>query len=527
MKKFYAYIRVSTAKQGEHGVSLTEQRDAIQRHAEKNDLVIETWFEERETAAKRGRPVFTEMLALLQQGKATGVIIHKIDRSARNLRDWADLGELIDRGIVVHFANESLDLHTRGGRLSADIQAVVAADYIRNLREEAKKGIYGRLKQGFYPMPAPLGYLDRGAGKAKDIDPIAGPLVRKAFELYGSGKYNLKTLVEEIRRLGLRNRAGKGVSVNGLSAVLNNPFYTGLIRIRRTGETFSGKHAPLIPPSLFNRVQGTLQGKAHTKAVRHEFLFRQLLSCGSCGSRLVGERQKGHVYYRCHTATCPTTGVREETVDKAFLAVFAPLRLDTRETEYLASRLRTLQVDWEHEKASRREVLSLRLPKLEERLTRITDAFLDGLIDRESFENRKTALLMERQEIRDQLLTAPEANRSDRLAEILELVKSAYVSYEMGLPEEKRELVEIITSNRVLTGKQLEASLKIPFEEVAERFRNSNGGPRRAIHRTWNGILDYLVKWLALNPEAPALARLAQRKNTRIGQTGKGEEVAA
>jgi site-specific DNA recombinase len=69
-------------------------------------------------------------------------------RSARNLKDWADLGELIDSDLEVHFANESLDLHSRGGRLSADIQAVVAADYIRNLREERIKGFYGRLKQG-------------------------------------------------------------------------------------------------------------------------------------------------------------------------------------------------------------------------------------------------------------------------------------------------------------------------------------------------------------------------------------------
>ncbi len=52
----------------------------------------------------------------------------------------------------VHFANESLDLQSRGGRLSADIQAVVAADYIRNLREETRKGFYGRLKQGLCPM---------------------------------------------------------------------------------------------------------------------------------------------------------------------------------------------------------------------------------------------------------------------------------------------------------------------------------------------------------------------------------------
>src|SRR5256885_12129691 len=101
------------------------------------------------------------MLKLLQASKADGVIIHKIDRGARNLRDWADLGELIDSGIEVHFANESLDLHTRGGRLSADIQAVVASDYIRNLREETRKGFYGRLKQGLYPLPAPPRYLDR------------------------------------------------------------------------------------------------------------------------------------------------------------------------------------------------------------------------------------------------------------------------------------------------------------------------------------------------------------------------------
>src|ERR1041384_4263382 len=156
MNYFYGYIRVSTARQGE-GVSLQQQRAAIEQYAQRHGLEIAQWYEELETAAKRGRPVFSEMIKQLKGGKARGVIIHKIDRSARNLRDWADLGELIDRGIEVHFANESLDLHTRGGRSSADIQAIVAADYIRNLREEVRKGIVGRLKQGLYPLPAPLG----------------------------------------------------------------------------------------------------------------------------------------------------------------------------------------------------------------------------------------------------------------------------------------------------------------------------------------------------------------------------------
>jgi site-specific DNA recombinase len=110
---YYAYIRVSTTRQGEHGVSLKAQRDGILKCAQVNHLDIGAWFEEQETAARRGRPVFNQMLRTLEQGQAQGVIIHKIDRGARNLRDWADLGELIDRGINVRFAFEALDVHTK------------------------------------------------------------------------------------------------------------------------------------------------------------------------------------------------------------------------------------------------------------------------------------------------------------------------------------------------------------------------------------------------------------------------------
>lgn len=172
---------MSTVRQGEHGVSLHEQREAIERYATRKGLNITAWFEEQQTAAKQGRPVFNRMLKLLRANKAAGVIIHKIDRSARNLKDWASLGELIDSGIAVHFTNDSVDLSSTTGRLSADIQAVVAAHYIRNLREETLKGFYGRLKQGIFPMPALLGYLDAGAGKTKTPDPLKAPLMKMAF----------------------------------------------------------------------------------------------------------------------------------------------------------------------------------------------------------------------------------------------------------------------------------------------------------------------------------------------------------
>src|SRR6267154_2359723 len=233
MKGYFAYIRVSTVKQGEKGSSLQEQQGAIEAYARRHGLNIAEWFEEKETAAKQGRPVFTRMLKDLECGRAAGVVTHKIDRSARNLRDWAVLGELVDRGVELHFAHESIDLTSRGGRLSADIQAVVAADYVRNLRDEVKKGFYGRLKQGLYPLPAPRGYLDLGRGQPKEIDPILGPLVRAAFELYATGTYTLDTLAEELYHRGLRTRSGKQIPRPSLSDLLNNSFYVGVIEVRR------------------------------------------------------------------------------------------------------------------------------------------------------------------------------------------------------------------------------------------------------------------------------------------------------
>ena len=46
MSQCLAYIRVSTARQGERGVSLDEQREAIKRYAQRNNLDVLQWFEE-------------------------------------------------------------------------------------------------------------------------------------------------------------------------------------------------------------------------------------------------------------------------------------------------------------------------------------------------------------------------------------------------------------------------------------------------------------------------------------------------
>jgi DNA invertase Pin-like site-specific DNA recombinase len=500
MGNVFGYTRVSTVKQGEKGVSLQEQKDSIIRYAHQHHLNIGRWFEERETAAKQGRPAFTLMLKLLRLRVADGVIIHKIDRSARNLQDWADVGKLSDAGVAIHFANESVDLATVSGRLSADIQAVVAAHYSRNLREETKKGFYGRLKQGFYPLRAPIGYRDEGAAKAKLLDPAMAPFVKECFERYSTGQWSLPELVQRMHERGLRNRRGGPVTMNGISTILTNPFYVGIMRIRRTGQEFSGNHEPLVSRDLFERVQALLHGKAVDRVVQHSFLFSRLVRCGSCRYSLIGERAKGHTYYRCHNRpfksppVCPTTSIREEKIEEPLLAHIDTLTLSEAEITLMREWIANRRQHSEAERQVQIRSLSLQLDSLRDRMRRLTDFLLDGSVEKAVFEEKQKALAWDDAQLR-QRLASLQTGHDTALEEIertVELAKNASLLYKQANPDKKRELLRCLLSNLTVSGKNVDVELAIPFRVIANREEASHGSPYRGTCRTLGNILDNL-----------------------------------
>ncbi len=465
MKEYYAYIRVSTQKQGQKGVSLIEQREAIERYAAREHLVIKEWFEERVTAAKSGRPVFNVMIRNLRQRKVSGIVIHKIDRSARNLKDWAMLGEMIDTGIDVRFTTENLDLHSRGGRLSADLQAVVATDYIRNLREETLKGIYGRLKQGLYPFCAPLGYLNNGGGQVKTPDPERAPLIRNAFELYATGNYTLASLASAMRTRGISSRSGQSLTAKYWSKVLNNPFYAGIIRLHSTGEVFQGKHEPLVSSTLFEQVQRVLKSRSGIRVKRTDFLFRRMLRCRTCNLSLIAERQKGFVYYRCHSKECRGVCVREDVIDNHIIERLKAIEIPKDIADEIRALLPSKEEVWLSRNESVLKALRLRKNSCTSRLSRLTDALIDGLIDKVAHDERRQKLLFELKAL-DQNIARLEGNPGYMKRHIehnLELWESVCSSYRSGNITEKRELLSELTSNFRISGKTLLLELSEPF----------------------------------------------------------------
>lgn len=468
MKNVYGYIRVSTVKQGT-GVSLLEQKEAIIRYADKHHLNIIQWFEEKETAAKQGRPLFNNMMQLLKDRKANGVIIHKIDRGTRNYKDWASIDDLIASGSELHFAHESLDMNTRAGRLTADMLVALATDYIRNLREEAIKGLYGRLKQGLYPFYAPIGYINTGGGQIKTVDKIRAPLVKKAFELYASGKYNLETLTETMQKFGLRNSKGNIIHLTAMASILHNPFYIGVMKIK--GKTFQGNHEPLVSPKLFMKVQNILKGKTNTRIIKHDFLFRRRIKCVDCNYSIIGEIRKGHTYYRCQTKECPTKSIREELIHELVKETLHQIKFNSVEVKILNELLEQAQVNWSETQKGLEESIRLQNNKLTLKLERLTDAYLESVIDKEQFEDKKGQILVEQQELRNKEVHIESQKEAifKKAKNFLGLLKDLRKSFIIATIEEKRKILKFITSDLTIQGKNLLLTMQSPFNEISNR----------------------------------------------------------
>jgi site-specific DNA recombinase len=503
MRTYFAYARVSTPRQGERGVSLPEQKAAIERYARGHNLEISRWFEEQQSASQTGRATFVQMLRLLRKGVACGVIIHKIDRSVRNLEDWADVGRLVDAGVEVHFANENVDLKTVAGRLSADIQAVVAAHYSRNLREEVKKGLYGRMKQGFYPLRAPIGYLDQGSAKLKIPDPIRAPLIQEAFNLYVSGTYSIPRLAREMFMRGLRNLKGGKVSVNGWATVLKNPFYAGVIRILKNGQTYAGNHEPLISSEDFSIVQAVLSGKRSDGQRRYVFRYSRIARCGTCGYSLIGEKQKGHVYYRCHDRPfkepphCPPTSVREERLDDVVCGTLAPIDLTDIELALVRQMIQEMKAKSVANRDAQLNSSRLHLDQIQQSIAKLTDFLIDGSIDKSMFDDKKYRLLLERSRIQQELADLEHGRCAslERLENTVELAKSPSQLYRKGSSEKRRELLKILLSNLTVREKKIEITLAPAFGIIAQRQKDSNCRPYRGTCRTWEGLLHKIIKY--------------------------------
>ncbi len=264
------------------------------------------------------------MLSYIEKGKADGILSWHPDRLARNSVDGGKIIHMIDRGLIKSLKFPTFWFEpTPQGLFMLNIAFGQSKYFVDNLRENTKRGLRQKIRNGVWPGWAPVGYLNNPKTKMIDIDLEKAPKMKKLFELYTTGEYTFHSLANWCKEHKLKGNLGKEISTSNIPIILQNIFYIGLMKWK--GEIFDGKHTPLISKKLFDRVQETLKQRGRIKEIKnHYFPFSGLMKCGSCGCGITAEIQKGHNYYRCTKKKdyCPEKYLREEALVEQIKSFF-------------------------------------------------------------------------------------------------------------------------------------------------------------------------------------------------------------
>jgi site-specific DNA recombinase len=375
------YVRVSpgkgqAAKADEpDGYSLPAQLGACKRKAASlKAVVIEQFVERSESAKTADRPELQRMLQFVKENRVKYVIVHKVDRLARNRVDDALINlALKQAGAQLVSVSENID-ETPSGLLLHGIMSSIAEFYSRNLATEVIKGCVQKAKSGGTPGKAPLGYLNvrkvvNGLeGRTVEVDPERGPLMAWAFKVYATGDWTIRTLLAELTAKGLTTVPGPKtpstpLTVSHLHRLLRHPYYVGIVRYQ--GVLYQGKHEPLVDHDTWQRVQELLTAKFLTgeKHREHPHYLKGSIFCGQCGSRLIVCHAKGrggtYPYFIClgrqqKRSDCTQRALRIEKVEAEIARFYATVQLAEDEhvavRAFLEEELTNLRLDAQRER---------------------------------------------------------------------------------------------------------------------------------------------------------------------------------
>ncbi len=324
--KVALYARFSSDNQ--RSESIDAQIRAMQAYCQQHKFsIVETYIDEAKSATTDHRPAFQQMISDSSTRSFNILLVHKLDRFARNRYDSAVYKrELKKNGVTVYSVLENLDDSPESIMMEAVLEGM-AEYYSQNLARETMKGLRENALQckhtGGIP---PLGY---------DIDPVSRKLVinedearavRLIFEMYSEG-YGYSAILDRLHTLGYQTKVGKDFGKNSLYGILSNPKYQGMYVYNRCSAkssvgtrnthlykddediVFVEDGCPqIVDKDIYKKVQDKLTEHKHTggrENAKECYLLSGKVFCRECGKAMVGNsRHSGrskllHVTYRC------------------------------------------------------------------------------------------------------------------------------------------------------------------------------------------------------------------------------------
>ena len=356
------YARFSSEMQRDE--SIDAQVRAIGEYAKRNDIVIiEQYIDKAKSATTDNRPEFQRMVTDAAKNQFDVVIVHKLDRFARNRNDSiAYRMQLKRHGVVLISALEYIDEGSPESIILESVLEAMAEYYSRNLAREVEKGKReNALKAKHVGGPPPLGYDVDPATKKLVLNHREAECVKHIFKRYLEGA-GYTVISDELNCLGYKSKLGTRFAHNSLHSVIRNPKYTGVYTYnrsvakdvdgKRNGHRYKdeseiirleGAIPQIISKEDFDLAQEMLVRRAHKVAcysAKQTYLLSGKIICGECGSAYTGNSRRGrvntiplYVSYRCcrfnKKANCKNREVRREVLESIVFDNLAQKVFDT------------------------------------------------------------------------------------------------------------------------------------------------------------------------------------------------------
>ena len=477
-KRAVSYIRVSTREQAqrggsEEGFSLPAQREANKRKAQSmGALVVKEFADRGESARSANRPELQKMLAYLKEdGGIDYVIVHKLDRLARNRADDVEINRAFEEaGVRLVSTSENID-QTPGGMLLHGIMSSIAEFYSRNLANEVIKGMGEKARNGGTLGKAPLGYVnvrarDENGREVRTValDEERAPLVRLAFSEYATGNWTVSQLAKHLNTLGLSipptpRRCAKPITATRLHEILRHPYYKGIVTFQ--GVEYPGKHEPLVDSQTWQTVQTILASRRYGERQRiHNHFLKSTVVCGQCGARLSvqnAKNSKGTIYpyfvcaRRCRLHDCTFKAVLIDVVEERMSDLYQTIQLSTADRTQIEHYLHDELAQIEGDKAKAVRSLTTRRTNLEDKRRRLLHAHYEGAIPLDLLKEEQAKLSTELNQIERQLAAyqADAAEVRQHLTQALDLLEDCHRLYSAA-PAHLKKLLNQVFFDRVL-----------------------------------------------------------------------------
>jgi site-specific DNA recombinase len=205
------YVRVSTEEQSKEGVSVDSQIAKIKAYCLLYDLTLVDVVVDAGVSAKTlKRPGLTEALAALKTKKADGMVIAKLDRLSRSVKDWNHLIDLYfgeKAGKQLCSVGDQIDTRTAAGRLVLNVLMSVAQWEREVIAERTADAMQYKKSKGQRVGAIPFGW-DLAADGINLIPNEQEQLVVAEISRLRADCYSLREIAEELTRQGITTKEG-------------------------------------------------------------------------------------------------------------------------------------------------------------------------------------------------------------------------------------------------------------------------------------------------------------------------------